>query len=247
MLIDDTPGPRDGVAMRNIIERFGIDLVHINPFNLGVFGSIMTGWSLLPTATEYIFHLENDFVFTTQIEVSELKTVLDEPSIVNITLLRQPWYEDEREAGGVLKVQPHLFRDAVIRGVPVCLHQQYFGHNPGLYRRSAVRIIADTSRGPDGTTRSHERIYRDLLIAEDPRREFAIYGRSTDPPRVHHIGLTRVGHSPDHRPNVDDEESVLLSEQRFGRRAASALHREIESILAPAIDVRLREWLARNQ
>src|SRR5436309_1860987 len=78
------------------------------------------------------------------------------PWIVNITLLRQPWYEDERYAGGMLKLHPEHFRDAVIRGVPVCLHQQYFGHNPGLYKREFARIIPDSSRVVPGRVLSHE-------------------------------------------------------------------------------------------
>jgi hypothetical protein len=239
ILVDDMPAGRDVAFLERFADRLGFDEVILNDTNLGSFGSIMKAWSALPDGTEHIFHLENDFTFPGTVDVVELAAVLEEPWIVNITLLRQPWYEDERDAGGVIKLHPERFRDADIRGVPVCLHQHYFGHNPGLYKRAFARVIPDTSRSVPGRVLSHELVYRDLLLAEDPSRHFAIYGRSTDAPRVIHIGVRRVGHSPDHRPLIEDEFEILESEERSLRRAAAALEREI-AVLRPAIEERQR-------
>jgi hypothetical protein len=247
ILLDDMPLDRDDGFLRSIVARFGIDELILNDTNLGSFGAIMKGWTALPTDTEYVFHLENDFVFPTRIEVGELATVLQEPWICNITLLRQPWFEDERAAGGLFRARPQIFRETSVRGVPVCLHQSYFGHNPGLYRREYARVIPDTSRSVPGVVLSHERVYRDILLAEDPRRHFAVYGHLTDPPRVLHIGLRRVGVSPDQESRAlerefeCDEQTVTAREEAVLLRRIGALEREIHTVLEPAVEARRRE------
>jgi hypothetical protein len=247
ILVDDMPGGRDEGFLRSIAARFGIDQVILNDENLGSFGTIMKGWSSLPDSTEYVFHLENDFVFPARIQVHELATVLQEPWICNITLLRQPWFEDERAAGGLFRARPQIFRETSVRGVPVCLHQSYFGHNPGLYRREYARVIPDTSRAVPGVVVSHERIYRDVLLAEDPRRHFAVFGRLTDPPRVLHIGVRRVGVTPDQESRALDQEwerderTELAREEAVLLRRIGAVEREIHTILEPAIEARYRD------
>jgi hypothetical protein len=247
ILIDDMPTGRDVDFLHKIATRFGFDELILNDANLGSFGSIMKAWSCLPTHTGYVFHLENDFVFPGPVDVEELATVLEEPWICNITLLRQAWYGDEREVGGLFELWPGHFREQVVRGIPVCLHQDYFGHNPGLYRREFARVIPNTSRSPDGTIRSHERIYRDLLLAEDSTRHFAILGRLTDPPRVLHIGHRRVGESPDYgEPDLlervaaslpSGSELLELERDVLSRRSAALKH-ELRQFLEPAISSR---------
>ena len=53
----------------------------------------------------YIFHLEDDFVLNKPVNLNDLSHVLDKKNyLTQISLLRQPWYEVEIEAGGVLQV-----------------------------------------------------------------------------------------------------------------------------------------------
>jgi hypothetical protein len=123
-----------------------------------------------------------------------------------------------------------------------------------MYRREFARVIPDTSRAPDGTIRSHELVYRDLLLAEDPARHFAILGRLTDPPRVLHIGERRVGPMAKWELRLSERdaaflpsESELLERERdvLSRRAA-ALEHELQ-LLELAVTSRRRDLTAVQQ
>ena len=255
ILIDDMPEGRDLHLLHSIAARFGFDDLILNEANLGQFGTINKAWSCLPSHANYVFHLENDFVFPDPVDVRELVTVLEEPWICNITLLRQAWYADELDLGGLLKVKPERFHEEVVRGIPVCLHQDYFGYNPGMYRREFARVTPEAFRSADGTIVWHERAYRNLLLAEDPARHFAILGRLTDPPRVLHIGHRRVGPTPNWELKLSERdaaslpsESELLEHERdvLSRRIATLEH-ELHQFLEPAVASRRRDLAALQQ
>jgi hypothetical protein len=236
ILFDDMPDGRDVAFLKRLAVRFGIDEVVLNDVNVGLFANVMQAWASLPPGTQHVFHLENDFVFHVPVDVAAMARVLDNPTICNVTLLRQAWYQDERRAGGLFANSPGAFSEREVNGIAVCLHREYFGFNPGLYRSDVVRVLPEPS-WPSGCIPWLEQIVRDQLLAEDASRQFAVLGRLSDPPRVLHIGYRRVGTSPNHEaperaPSTEEslaaETRRLELEERILRTRERALVREVE-------------------
>lgn len=157
---------------------------------LGFGGAISNAWGYLSSMDlDYIFHLEDDFIFNEEISLSDLVTVLEcDRNVQQVALQRQAWNEEEKIFGGLLNVRSESYTDAEIGGVPVVLHRNYFTTNPSLYRHSLM------SRGWSSGENS-EGIFGITLFEEQPEAVCSFLGRKSDRPKVHHLGITRTGTS----------------------------------------------------
>lgn len=161
----------------------------------GFAGAIQSGWSWAADA-DYVFHLEDDFLFNKPIDVTGMIAVLENnPDVVQMALLRQPVNDIEASAGGLMQMWPDeyveksaplmAFGSDYDREVYWVEHRLFFTTNPCFYRGGL------TSRGwPDAP--DSERKFTNLLL-EGSANRFAFYGRKFEAPRVHHIGDERVG------------------------------------------------------
>jgi hypothetical protein len=163
---------------------------------LGFAGAIQAGWDgVLETGCEWVFHLESDFVFTHPVPVDAMRGVIlrsdyhgpnpKGPTITQVSLLRQPWNEREKVAGGLILADPDDFRE-VRCGWTFVEHRRYFTTNPSLYSTELCR------RGWPQVAKS-EGIFTHELLTEWDKRRFAIFGGWNDPPRCWHIGESRTG------------------------------------------------------
>lgn len=148
----------------------------------GFAGAIQSGWNHAPECFEWIFHLEDDFVFQRRVDLRAMIETLDpDPKLVQLALKRQPWNEIERERGTVYrdgfeqheKPHPHIRQRA------------YFTTNPSLYHRRL------TAKGWPQCPQS-EGIFTHRLLADVDVR-FGYWGRLDDAPWVEHVGDQRVG------------------------------------------------------
>jgi GT2 family glycosyltransferase len=130
----------------------------------------------------WIFWLEDDFTFNEPVDLTEMQALIGRHDLVQLSLMRQPWYEHELEAGSVVAARPEEFTqcDGYIE------HRAYWTTNPMLTRR---RTLAE-HRWPMG--RNSELRFGQSVFA-DPRATAGIFGSIEDEPRVHHIGLERAG------------------------------------------------------
>jgi hypothetical protein len=129
----------------------------------------------------WIFWLEDDFTFNQPINLNHMSNILEQNAhLAQLSLLRQPWYPHEQEAGGIIEANPQAFtqRDGWIE------HAAYWTQNPMLTRREV--LARDWPRGPNS-----ERRFGELVFAEG--KTCGILGRLDDPPRVTHIGHTKAG------------------------------------------------------
>lgn len=139
--------------------------------------------------TDAVFFLEDDFTFNANVDVSCLDRVLvEQPHLTQIALLRQPWFGNEVEHGGLieaLEAQGQKFTEATDGRHHWIEHRAVFTGNPSLIPR---RTFAHD--WPDGAW-SESRFGRALFA--DPAARGAYWGRRGDAPLVEHIGHERVG------------------------------------------------------
>ena len=145
-------------------------------------------WATTYDTTSFFF-LEDDFTFNTDVDLDTLAGVLDtHPCLTQIALLRQPWFGNEHEHGGLIEAleqQGQTFTETS-DGVHTWIeHRAGFTGNPSLIPKRTF-----TRDWPEGNW-SESRFGRALFRDEGARG--AYWGRRTDPPRVEHIGHRRAG------------------------------------------------------
>lgn len=159
---------------------FVVDTAHTNR---GFTKQIILAWSLLNEDIDYVFHLEDDFVFLEELQIHAMIRVLEKhPYLVQMALLRGPVNEDERKAGGIVEQAPadYLLID---EGDVWREHRKFFTTNPSVYKRSL------TLRGwPD--VPNSEGIFGWELLQGNPDLRSAFW---TDHVTVEHIGHVRSG------------------------------------------------------
>lgn len=152
---------------------------------LGFAGAIQAGWDQVDT--DYVFHVEQDFVFTERVRIDRmLSELLHHPHLTQLALLRQPWNEAEREAGGIVEMDPTAFKLRKGKCHPYrwLEHRKFWTTNPSLY----PRWIVDRGWPQCPDSEGHFGI---SLFADYPRHVAAFWGDGT--PTVEHIGRERVG------------------------------------------------------
>ncbi|MCU1500578.1 MAG: hypothetical protein JWM47_4531 [Acidimicrobiales bacterium] len=132
----------------------------------------------------WVFFLEDDFTFNEPIDLTDMQRLMGaHPELVQLSLKRQPWYDYEVTAGGIIEVKPEQFtqRPGYVE------HRYYWAQNPMLCRRALL------AQHPWPQCPGSERAFGNLIFEADPSHVAGIYGRIEDPPRVTHHGVERAG------------------------------------------------------
>lgn len=151
-----------------------------HPVRRGLAASVNTGWEAAADAgCDYLFHLEEDFVVTDPIDLTDWAArIRDHWNLAQIVLKRQPWSPEERAAGGIVELDP----DAYVHKDGLTFHRKIYSLNPHLVPRTVFRAGWPADNEAGMTSRLTAWGYR-----------FAFYGAPTDPPRCRHIGEQRSG------------------------------------------------------
>lgn len=141
----------------------------------GLVGAIQSAWDHVDPSIDYIFHLEDDFVFLERIDVMHMISYLEKnPRLAQMALMRQAWSPEERLAGGIYRMHPH---DYTVK-IGYYEHKRLFTFNPCVY----PKIITEYGAGTESE------LTEQLLKME---YKFAYYGQPEDQPRAFHIGIRR--------------------------------------------------------
>lgn len=161
----------------------------------GFTGAIRSAWSHLrafPGTERFILHLEEDFTFNRPVPLDDMAEVLDaQPQLAQLALRRQPWSDTERQAGGVVELNPgeYLERQTQLAdGRPVAWleHRLFWTTNVSLYRMS---LMADQ----DWPDVEHSEGMFTIQLREDPALRFAYWGARNSGEAITHIGHRRSG------------------------------------------------------
>ena len=142
----------------------------------GLAGAIQSGWDALDKDIDYIFHLEDDFIFLDHVDIDLMMELLEyEADLAQIALLRQPWSPEEQQAGGIYWVNPERFKQKY----GFVEQRHLFTFNPCLY--------------PGTVAREYQAGLEAELTAEllkDGWR-FGYLGELNNDPKTIHIGIRR--------------------------------------------------------
>ena len=156
----------------------------------GFGGAIINAWDYASQFdAEYIFHMEDDFIITRDIDIDAMIRVLeDNPHIAQLALRRQPWNDIERAAGGIVESRPTEYVEWHDDFGNAWLQQRlFFTTNPSLYRMSL------TQRGwPLG---EHSEGVFGIELFKDPSIYTAYWGTRNSGEWCEHIGHERAGHT----------------------------------------------------
>ena len=142
----------------------------------GLAGAIQSGWDALDDDIDYVFHLEDDFIFPDHVDIDLMLELLEyESDLAQIALLRQPWSPEEQQAGGIYGIGPDRFKQKY----GFVEQRHLFTFNPCLY---PVTVARDYKAGLEAE-----------LTAELLKDgwSFGYLGELGDEPRTIHIGLRR--------------------------------------------------------
>lgn len=162
----------------------------------GFGGAIQAGWDWFKWpgfGTEWIFHLEEDFLHMRPIDTQDMVEVLrSDPDLTQVALVRDAVAPHEHAAGGLLQSRPGQFSQELCqvgpswnpsKQIPWLSHQSFFTTNPCLYSVDLVRQYS----WPLGE--NSEARFGEQLVAEG--KHFGFMGRLDDEPWVKHIGHSR--------------------------------------------------------
>lgn len=146
----------------------------------GLAGAVQSAWASVSPNSDYVFHLEDDFLFNKQIIIEDLISLLESnPHLVQMALVRAPVNPPEEEVGGF--VFQHLADYS--QKNKFFEHGRLFTLNPCLYPMSTVQMgWPDHGGESEFTSKVHS-------INNDYR--FGFYGDIHDKPLVTHIGGRR--------------------------------------------------------
>lgn len=162
----------------------------------GFGGAIQSAWQYLRTCTtsRWVAHLEADFIYPEPVNLDQLVHVLDtQPHLAQVALLRQAWNDAEKAAGGIIQQHPDDYENLIGRdGARWVEHRRFFTTNPSVYRRSLLTVGWPDGPNSEGIF-THQLLSRGTPETPGDLIRFAFWGATTDPPKVHHIGVDRAG------------------------------------------------------
>lgn len=109
----------------------------------GCAGAFQQVWQQVFAGTQarHVFLIEQDFEFFRHIDLDMMAELLDErPYLAEVALLRQPWNEHEKHAGGIVEWHPDWYTDMRNGSGVNWLEHRSFTTNPCLFRTSLLTV-----------------------------------------------------------------------------------------------------------
>jgi len=147
----------------------------------GLASAIQTAWSSFSNEAEYIFHLEDDFLFIEKPQIDLMISLLkNNQHLVQMALVRNPVNPPEEAVGGFVfqHLQDYSQRDGFFE------HSRLFTLNPSIYPVSTAKV--------GWPVRGNEPDFTSKILSLNKDHRFGYFGNIYDPPKVFHIGHKRT-------------------------------------------------------
>lgn len=163
-----------------LLNRFPTFEVISHEKRRGLAGAVQSAWKSVDPETDYILHLEDDFLFEKSVDIDHMASLLKQnPHLVQMALVRAAVNPPEEEVGGF--VFQNL--DDYFQKKEYFEHGRLFTLNPCLYPISTVKMgWPDHGGESEFTTKVH---------SLNKNYRFGFYGQIHDKPLVTHIGGRR--------------------------------------------------------
>lgn len=159
---DDSGNARHAAKLRRTFPRYRVITSGLKRNRRSGFaGAVRSAWRQTATMGDYewVFGLEDDFVFQRPVDLSDVIDVLTaNPHLSQMAFRRQPWYgEDEEQAGGFCELHAGDMTARTDGNHRWLEHDLLFTTNPHLRRRGIGKL-----EWPDGE-RSEDRFWSERL------------------------------------------------------------------------------------
>jgi hypothetical protein len=184
-IIDDSGDTEYTSWLKNTFPSFEIIPVE-NP-RQGYANAVQRVFKLFrDTGLDYCLHLEDDFILSKTVDIENIVYVLDKnPNLSQMAIMRQPWYHNEIESGGVIDaIKGEKFYDINTDGFDWVKHRAFYTCNPNIFPQWLTNY-----EWPDGNW--SESKFGRLLFSNN--KDCGIWGNRSSWPQVEHIGRERNG------------------------------------------------------
>jgi len=146
----------------------------------GLAGAVQSVWSSIGEESEYVFHLEDDFIVKRKFDIDHMIFLLkNNLHLIQMALVRDPVNPPEEEVGGFV----FQHKESYEQKGDFFEHGRLFTLNPCVYPISTTRIGWPDHGGESEFTQKVHSINKQL--------RFGYYGNMYDEPLVTHIGGRR--------------------------------------------------------
>lgn len=139
---------------------------------------------------DYCLHLEDDFILHKPFDITKVVEIMEaNKRVAQVSLMRQPWYHNEHEHGGVIEaIQAHTpqakFTDRNTNGIHWVEHSAFWTCNPSVLPNWITNF--EWPSGDWSESRFGKEVFK-------KRKTVGVFGSKQDWPYVEHIGRERYG------------------------------------------------------
>jgi len=177
LIVDDSGDENYGNWLEEQYDSWAI--LH-HPERQGCSAAVRTAWASV-ASFDYVWHAEDDFTYNEPVDLERMMGILQStPYLSQLALKRQPHGPVEGAAGDLMAVEPDRWCDHE----DFCHTDTIFTFNPCLIPRWAIEVALSCQKPMTEPNVTEVFAGRHL--------RFGYLGRTTDPPRVTHIGDHRM-------------------------------------------------------
>lgn len=172
-------------SVDNLSLFYGLTAIH-HEEKRGFAGSYDTAFNSISKESDYAFIVEDDFLFNEQIDIQTMIFILQyNRNLIQVSLKRQPWGEEEKKVGGFMEQWPDLYEEKEVAGFIWCEHRLFYTTNPSL----VPKFVIERS----WPLQPHSESVFGQRLFSNPNFKAAYLGHRNDNPKVNHIGVDRKG------------------------------------------------------